>query len=61
MRLEHRGPAFYEKACAVVVEGLKAVSKRIDAPYTPRNDLLLHTIGTQALLFGLIAASILRE
>jgi DNA ligase D-like protein (predicted ligase) len=29
------GPAFYEKACAMHVEGI--VSKRIDAPYTPGN------------------------
>jgi DNA ligase D-like protein (predicted ligase) len=29
------GPAFYEKACALSVEGI--VSKRIDAPYTPGN------------------------
>ena len=29
------GPAFYEKACAMRVEGI--VSKRIDAPYTPGN------------------------
>ena len=29
------GPAFYEKACAIHVEGI--VSKRIDAPYTPGN------------------------
>jgi DNA ligase D-like protein (predicted ligase) len=28
-----QGPAFYEKACAMRVEGI--VSKRIDAPYTP--------------------------
>jgi bifunctional non-homologous end joining protein LigD len=30
-----QGPAFYEKACAMHVEGI--VSKRIDAPYTPGN------------------------
>ena len=30
-----QGPAFYEKACAMRVEGI--VSKRIDAPYTPSN------------------------
>jgi ATP-dependent DNA ligase len=30
-----QGPAFYEKACAMQVEGI--VSKRIDAPYTPGN------------------------
>jgi DNA ligase D-like protein (predicted ligase) len=30
-----QGPAFYEKACAVHVEGI--VSKRIDAPYAPGN------------------------
>jgi bifunctional non-homologous end joining protein LigD len=30
-----QGPAFYEKACAMRVEGI--VSKRIDAPYTPGN------------------------
>ena len=30
-----QGPAFYEKACAIHVEGI--VSKRIDAPYTPGN------------------------
>ena len=29
------GPGFYEKACAMHVEGI--VSKRIDAPYTPGN------------------------
>jgi bifunctional non-homologous end joining protein LigD len=29
------GPAFYEKACALGVEGI--VSKRIDAPYAPGN------------------------
>ena len=29
------GPAFYEKACALGVEGI--VSKRADAPYTPGN------------------------
>ena len=29
------GPPFYEKACALSVEGI--VSKRIDAPYTPGN------------------------
>ena len=29
------GPEFYEKACAMHVEGI--VSKRIDAPYTPGN------------------------
>ncbi len=29
------GPAFYEKACALSVEGI--VSKRIDAPYAPGN------------------------
>jgi DNA ligase D-like protein (predicted ligase) len=30
-----QGPDFYEKACAMRVEGI--VSKRIDAPYTPGN------------------------
>src|SRR5262249_17792534 len=30
-----QGPAFYEKACAMRVEGI--VSKRIDTPYTPGN------------------------
>jgi bifunctional non-homologous end joining protein LigD len=30
-----QGPAFYEKACAMHVEGI--VSKRADAPYTPGN------------------------
>ena len=30
-----QGPAFYEKACAMNVEGI--VSKRIDAPYVPGN------------------------
>ena len=30
-----RGPAFYEKACGMHVEGI--VSKRIDAPYAPGN------------------------
>jgi DNA ligase D-like protein (predicted ligase) len=30
-----QGPAFYEKACGMHVEGI--VSKRIDAPYTPGN------------------------
>jgi DNA ligase D-like protein (predicted ligase) len=30
-----QGPAFYEKACAMRVEGV--VSKRIEAPYTPGN------------------------
>jgi ATP-dependent DNA ligase len=30
-----QGPAFYEKACAMHVEGI--VSKRIDAPYSPGN------------------------
>jgi bifunctional non-homologous end joining protein LigD len=30
-----QGPAFYEKACAMHVEGI--VSKRGDAPYTPGN------------------------
>ena len=30
-----QGPAFYEKACAMHVEGI--VSKRTDAPYTPGN------------------------
>jgi bifunctional non-homologous end joining protein LigD len=30
-----QGPAFYEKGCAMHVEGI--VSKRIDAPYTPGN------------------------
>jgi len=30
-----QGPAFYEKACAMHVEGI--VSKRIGAPYTPGN------------------------
>jgi ATP-dependent DNA ligase len=30
-----RGPAFYEKACALPIEGI--VSKRIDAPYKPGN------------------------
>ena len=30
-----QGPAFYDKACAMRVEGI--VSKRIDAPYTPGN------------------------
>jgi DNA ligase D-like protein (predicted ligase) len=30
-----QGPAFYEKACAMHVEGI--VSKGIDAPYTPGN------------------------
>ena len=30
-----QGPAFYEKACALPIEGI--VSKRIDAPYTPGN------------------------
>ncbi|HWX27227.1 MAG TPA: hypothetical protein VNZ53_07285 [Steroidobacteraceae bacterium] len=30
-----QGPAFYDKACAMHVEGI--VSKRIDAPYTPGN------------------------
>jgi bifunctional non-homologous end joining protein LigD len=29
------GPAFYEKACALSVEGI--VSKRVDAPYAPGN------------------------
>jgi bifunctional non-homologous end joining protein LigD len=29
------GPAFYEKACALSVEGI--VSKHVDAPYTPGN------------------------
>jgi DNA ligase D-like protein (predicted ligase) len=29
------GPAFYEKACALRVEGI--VSKRVDAPYAPGN------------------------
>jgi bifunctional non-homologous end joining protein LigD len=29
------GPAFHEKACAMMVEGI--VSKRIDAPYAPGN------------------------
>jgi bifunctional non-homologous end joining protein LigD len=29
------GPAFYDRACAMHVEGI--VSKRIDAPYTPGN------------------------
>ncbi len=29
------GPAFYEKACALSVEGI--VSKRADAPYEPGN------------------------
>jgi bifunctional non-homologous end joining protein LigD len=28
-----QGPAFYERACAMHVEGI--VSKRIDAPYAP--------------------------
>jgi bifunctional non-homologous end joining protein LigD len=30
-----QGPAFYEKACGLHVEGI--VSKRLDAPYTPGN------------------------
>ena len=30
-----QGPAFYDKACTMHVEGI--VSKRIDAPYTPGN------------------------
>jgi bifunctional non-homologous end joining protein LigD len=30
-----QGPAFYQKACAMHIEGI--VSKRIDAPYTPGN------------------------
>jgi bifunctional non-homologous end joining protein LigD len=30
-----QGPAFYEKACAMHVEGI--VSKRTDASYTPGN------------------------
>jgi len=30
-----QGPAFYEKACALPIEGI--VSKRIDAPYAPGN------------------------
>ncbi|MGC2522581.1 MAG: non-homologous end-joining DNA ligase [Stellaceae bacterium] len=30
-----QGPAFYEQACKLSVEGI--VSKRIDAPYTPAN------------------------
>jgi bifunctional non-homologous end joining protein LigD len=30
-----QGPAFYEKACAMRVEGI--VSKRVDAPYSPGN------------------------
>jgi DNA ligase D-like protein (predicted ligase) len=30
-----QGPAFYDKACAMHVEGI--VSKRIEAPYTPGN------------------------
>src|SRR6201997_451555 len=30
-----QGPAFYERACAMRVEGI--VSKRIEAPYTPGN------------------------
>ena len=30
-----RGPAFYDKACAMHVEGI--VSKRVDAPYAPGN------------------------
>jgi DNA ligase D-like protein (predicted ligase) len=30
-----QGPAFYDKACTMQVEGI--VSKRIDAPYTPGN------------------------
>jgi DNA ligase D-like protein (predicted ligase) len=30
-----QGPTFYDKACAMDVEGI--VSKRIDAPYTPGN------------------------
>jgi bifunctional non-homologous end joining protein LigD len=30
-----KGPAFYDKACAMRVEGI--VSKRIDGPYTPGN------------------------
>jgi bifunctional non-homologous end joining protein LigD len=30
-----QGPAFYDKACAMRVEGI--VSKRIDAPYAPGN------------------------
>ena len=30
-----RGPAFYEQACALKVEGI--VSKRVDAPYAPGN------------------------
>jgi bifunctional non-homologous end joining protein LigD len=30
-----QGPAFYDKACELPVEGI--VSKRIDAPYTPGN------------------------
>ena len=30
-----QGPAFYDKGCAMHVEGI--VSKRIDAPYTPGN------------------------
>jgi bifunctional non-homologous end joining protein LigD len=30
-----QGPAFYERACAMHVEGI--VSKRMDAPYTPGN------------------------
>jgi bifunctional non-homologous end joining protein LigD len=29
------GPAFYDKACGMHVEGI--VSKRLDAPYTPSN------------------------
>ena len=30
-----QGPGFYDKGCAMHVEGI--VSKRIDAPYTPGN------------------------
>jgi ATP-dependent DNA ligase len=30
-----QGPAFYDKACAMHVEGI--VSKRVDAPYAPGN------------------------
>ena len=30
-----QGPAFYERACAMHVEGI--VAKRVDAPYTPGN------------------------
>ena len=70
-----QGPAFYEKACAMQVEGI--VSKRIDAPYTPGNRGLwrkvklpqprgicrrrLDRAGRQAALSRRAAAGVLRS